>query len=360
MTSIALVHEWLNGHAGSEQTFLAMAEAMPTADLFALTRNPDVDFQVGGRPITTTALNRVAARRGGKPWTLPLMPVAWRLMRTKPYDLVITSSHAFARAFPAARAARHLSYTYTPMRYVWTSDIDDRTGRLRTPLPLLRPFKSLDRRYTRHVDSFAAISTVTQERIAEFYGRTSRIIFPPCDTDYFTVDESCPRRHVLSASRLVPYKRHDLAIHAASRLGVPLVIAGSGPDEARLRNLADDVHPGGVEFVINPTNHRLRELYRGAQALVFGAFEDFGIVPVEAQACGTPVVGFARGGTRDTVIDGVSGRLSPTQQVDDFADALAAVLHDPPSTQACRSSAERFSPARFRVEFTDWVAASDQ
>ena len=335
-----------------------MANALTQADLFALTRNPDATFLLEGRPVTTTALNRFASRRGGSALTLPLMPIAWRMLRTPPYDLVITSSHAFARAFPAAKAATHLSYTHASMRYVWLTDIDRRMSRLRIPQIALRPFKALDRRYAQTVDSFAANSLVTKERIEAFYGREARVIHPPCDTEYFSIDDTVPRTFVLSASRLVPYKRHDLAIDAAARLGERIVIAGSGPDEARLRRLANAVHPGGVEFVISPTREELRTLYRSAAVLVFGAFEDFGIVPVEAQACGTPVIAFDGGGSRETVLDGVSGRLVPTQSAADFADGLADILSRRPTAAACRASALRFSNARFRNEFTDWVASS--
>ena len=354
---VAVVHEWLNSHAGSEQTFLAMAAALPEADVYALTANPDQSFDFGGRTPTTTVLNRVAARRGGSALTLPLMPVAWRLLRSRPYDLVVTSSHAYCRAFPAAAHAVHLSYTHTPIRYVWLGDLDERTTKWRVPTIVLKPFRAYDRHLSRTVDDFAANSTVTRERIEEFYGRTARVIPPPCDTEYFSIDATVQRRHLLSVSRLVPYKRHDLAIHVAARLGEQLVIAGRGPDEARLRALAEEVHPGGVDFVIGPDRQRLRELYRAATVLIFGAFEDFGIVPVEAQACGTPVVGFDGGGTRDTVIDGVSGRLAPTQSTADFADAVRMVLSVQLSPVMCRESATRFSNERFRIEFSEWVTA---
>lgn len=354
-TRIAVVHEWLNGLAGSEQTFVEIARALPSAELFALTRNPEVDFGLGNRSIHCTVLDRVASRRGGTAWTLPLMPLAWRLVRSGEFDVVITSSHAFARAFPAARRAIHLSYTHTPMRYVWLADLDQRTRGRWVPSPVRWPFAALDRRYAATVDAFAANSTVTAERIQRFYGRAAQVIAPPVDTEFFTPGTAVRGDHLLSVSRFVQYKRHDLAIHAAALAGLRLVVAGHGPAEPQLRRLASEVHPGGVEFVIAPDRTTLRELYRSAAALVFPALEDFGIVVVEALACGTPVVALGQGGARDTVQPGLTGRLVAEQQPVAFASAITELLQDPPAPSACRQQAVRFSRDRFSVELLDWV-----
>lgn len=352
---IAVVHEWLNGLAGSEQTFVEIANALPSAELFALTRNPDVSFEVGDRPIHCTPLDRVAARRGGTAWTLPLMPAAWHMVRAGRFDVVITSSHAFSRAFPPARRALHLSYTHTPLRYVWLADIDRRSATVRVPRALRWPFARLDRRYAGHVDSFAANSSVTRERIERFYGRSARVIPPPVDTDFFAPGSAPRGDHLLSVSRFVPYKRHDLAIRAAALTGRQLIVAGHGPDERRLRDLARRLHPGGVEFVVGPDRQTLRQLYREAAMLVFGAVEDFGIVPVEAQACGTPVVALRHGGTRDSVVDGVTGRLVERQDPVAFAEAIEELARRPADVASCRAQAERFSRWRFRSEIVAWI-----
>src|SRR5579885_3285024 len=180
------------------------------------------------------------------------------------------------------------------MRYLWLSSIDTRRRATRASAPLERWLRSWDLGSVRWVDQFAAISVAVSRRIEELYGRASRVIHPPVDTGFYTPDPSVPRGgFALAVSRMVPYKRRDLAIRACHRIGHPLVVAGAGPAEPQLRALAATLG-ADVRFVVAPDDARLRQLYRSADVVVFPAEEDFGIVPVEAQACGTPVVSLAR------------------------------------------------------------------
>jgi glycosyltransferase involved in cell wall biosynthesis len=178
------------------------------------------------------------------------------------------------------------------------------------------------------------------------------VIAPPVDTEFFTPGGT-RGDYVLAISRFVPYKRIDLAIAAAAEAEVPIVVAGEGPEERRLRSLA---RGHDVSFEIAPTDARLRDLYRGARAVVFPAFEDFGIVPVEAQACGTPVIALGAGGALDTVRPGVTGALVDRPEISLFARAIRGVLDDPPAVSQCRASAERFAPDRFERELKAWVS----
>ena len=355
-TGVALVHEWLASRAGSEKTFERMTHVLPDADVFALTADPAAGFEIEA-PIRTTLLQRVPVLRAKRNLSLPVMPLAWRCLRTKPYATVITSTHAYARYLPAARAAAHLSYVYTPLRYAWLPEVD---GRGATPLmaPARAVLRVLDKRTVRHVDRFASISNVVRERVEEFYGRESDVVFPPVDTDFFAAapaDDSGGREpFVLGVSRWIHYKRLDLVIEAASRVGLPVVIAGHGPGEAELRAVADRARVP-VTFEHRPSDERLRDLYRAAAVLVFPAEEDFGIVPVEAQAAGTPVVALARGGSLDTVADGVSGALVHEQTAEAFAAGIERVLGIDPSPDALRRHVERFSVDAFHRGFTDWV-----
>ncbi|HYZ28931.1 MAG TPA: glycosyltransferase [Thermoleophilaceae bacterium] len=181
------------------------------------------------------------------------------------------------------------------------------------------------------------------------------MIFPPVDTEFFTPgDADRPRRGALAVSRFIPYKRLDLAIEACAQAGVPLTIAGAGPQEAQLRAQAQGVHPP-VKFEISPSDHRLRELYRSTEALVFAANEDFGIVAVEAQACGAPVVAVDQGGARDTVAAGRTGLLAPRQDARLLAEALRAIGDSGIQAAECRRNAERFGTARFEAELLSWV-----
>ena len=352
---MALCHEWLASRYGSEKTFLAMAEALPGADLHALSwERSEISF--GDRDVRTTFLDRAGPLRDRRDLQLPLMPLAWRLASRRRYDLVVTSSHACAKGFRPARRALHLCYCYTPLRYVWLPSVDRR----RAQGPLVRTaavgLRRWDLASVAWVDEFAGISNAVRERIERIYDRPARVIFPPVDTDFYTPEDTGGRGDfALVASRMIPYKRIDLVIRACRAVGVRLVVAGSGPDEPRLRALAAE--PGSpVEFVIRPSDHELRQLYRRAAALVFPAEEDFGIVAVEAQACGTPVVALAAGGSLDTVRDGVTGTLVPDQTEGSLAEGIRQVLSRPVDVAACRRHARTFSATAFADAFTAWVS----
>lgn len=364
-TRMALAHEWLDARAGSEKAFEALARLFPDADLYALTDTLGEAFDSGGRPVRTTFLGRVPVLRGRRDLALPLMPLAWRTVTRRRYDLVLTSSHACVKGFAPAREALHLCYCYTPMRYVW--DPHDRRSGLHH-LAALGPRAALrawDRRASAGVDSFAGISTAVCDRIQRCYGRPSRVIHPPVDTGFYRPGEagegdgSLPAEpFVLACSRFIPYKRLDLAIRAADRVGLPVVVAGKGPGEAQLRELAAGVGVP-VTFEVAPSDERLRDLYRAAAAFVFPALEDFGIVAVEAQACGTPVVALAHGGTADTVVDGETGALVERQDVDLFAKGLQRAL-DLDDPEACVRQASSFSPAAFEARIRTWVGDAEQ
>jgi glycosyltransferase involved in cell wall biosynthesis len=293
-----------------------------------------------------------------------MMPLAWKSLRTPAYDTVVTSSHAFARYLPAARAARvHLSYVYTPLRYAWLPAIDDRVAR-----PWLAParmaLRRLDRRTVDDVTEFAGISRAVCDRIGEYYGREARVIYPPVDIDFFRADDQPVDRrdrtadeepYLLGFSRWIPYKRLDLVIAAGERLGMPVVIAGHGPGEPDLRAQAERASVP-VRLECKPSDERLRELYRNAAAFVFPAEEDFGIVPVECQAAGTPVVAYARGGSLDTVRDGVTGALVESQDADAFADGTRRALALSLDSTTARGHVEQFSSRAFRRSFATWVS----
>lgn len=357
---MALAHEWLDARAGSEKAFEALAAIFPDADLYALTDTLGDGFHSGGRPVTTTAIARIPGLRNRRDLALPLMPLAWKTVTRQSYDVVITSSHACVKGFRPARTAVHLCYCYTPMRYVWEPS-DRRSGVHR--LGALGPRAALrnwDRRSAHWVDSFAAISTAVQHRIDRCYGRRSRVIHPPVDTEFFSpspldADRAASPRgpFLLACSRFVPYKRLDLAILAADAVGLPIIVAGRGPGEPALRALAETVSVP-VTFEVGPTDERLRELYRSAEAFVFPALEDFGIVAVEAQACGTPVVALAQGGTADTVVDGRTGALVAAQTTGLFAEGVERALATRNSA-ACVQNADLFSMKAFETRVRDWV-----
>lgn len=353
-----MCHEWLHARHGSEKTFEAMAAALPSAAIHALTLQPSADFGSGGRPVQTTFLDHPLLRSRNRMLQLPLMPLAWRYASRATYDVVVTSSHACAKGFWPARTALHLCYCYTPMRYAWLAEVDQRRRRSTASRAGERALKAWDLRSVAWVDGFAAISTTVASRIEQFYGRPAVVIHPPVETDQFTPGAPGDRDgFALAVSRMVPYKRLDLAIRAAHLRRHPLVVAGAGPEEVRLRALAGELS-ADVRFVISPSDADLRTLYRQAGVVVFPAEEDFGIVPVEAQACGTPVVAFGKGGALDTVVPDQTGVLVPEQTAGSLAAGIEAVLAGGFDAATCRRNAERFSPTRFRDRFLDWVIGS--
>lgn len=360
MAKLAIAHEWLAVRAGSEKTFEEMALTYPEADLYALTWDREAEFEFGGRDVTTTFLDRSELLRDRRELGLPLMPLAWRTIAVRDdYDVVLSSCHAFVRHFPPAKTATHYCYCHTPLRYAWVPELDRRTER-RIPLKSSAEaaLRRLDLRTVPDVDHFAANSTTVRERIRECYGRDAVVIHPPVDTDYYSLPEQpTVRAGVLAVSRFVPYKSVRLALEAAAAAGVPITIAGKGPEEAALRSLAVELKAEAT-FEISPSDERLRELYRTAAALVFPANEDFGIIPVEAQACGAPVVALDLGGARDTVVQGETGIRVADQTVPEFAAAIGELLAAPPAPETCRANAEGFSAARFRRELQEWMSPS--
>ncbi|MGR6317643.1 glycosyltransferase [Micromonospora soli] len=351
--SVALVHEWFGATGGSEQVFLSMAEVVPHAERFVLWKDHDatVDQQIHESWMAKTPLRR------SKALALPVMPLTWRTLTRKKYDFVISSSHAFAHTVRIGDPdrTRHLSYVHSPARYVWSPDLDQRGAN-----PVLAPMRAVlqagDKRLSRHVHSYAANSREVQARIRRFWGRDARVINPPVEVDYFGAAppevRDQDRRYLLGVGRWVPYKNFDLMIEIAAAARLPLVLAGGGPEEANLRRLAARVDVP-VEFEIRPTRERLRELYWGAVALLYPALEDFGMIPVEAQACGTPVVGWARGGLLETVVTGETGFLLNATDPADYVDPIRRAADLP--ARAAVANAQRFTPQVFQANVAAWL-----
>ena len=355
--TMAVAQEWIGARAGSEKVFEALAQLLPAADLFALTNEPSCELATGGRAIRTTFLDRPWCRRHRAP-TLPVMPLAWRVATRARYDVVVTSAHAFAREF-GRQGDVHLSYVHSPARYVWFPELDARAAHPALDL-VQRPARALLQRVdlasTGRTDSLAANSLTTQTRIREVYERPARVIHPPVDTVFYHPTAAPRTDRLLAFGRLIPYKRFDAAIEVAARLRRPLVIAGTGPDEDRLRELATTTPHADVTFAGRVSDEDVRELYRTSAALLFLGVEDFGIIPVEAQACGLPVVGAGAGGTLETVLDGETGAHAAGSSVDDFVAATERMLRAGAEHDACRSNAERFGYAAFGRRIAAWLA----
>jgi glycosyltransferase involved in cell wall biosynthesis len=351
--SVAIVHEWFSAAGGSETVFRHFADLLPHAARFVLWKERDAadDLTVRESWLARTPLRRAKAL------ALPVMPLAWRTLSRERFDVVLSSSHAFAHLvrFGLRPHTRYLSYVHTPARYIWSPDFD---GRGSSPL-LAGPRRALqfaDVALSRHVDAYAANSREVAARIGRFWRRDAEVIHPPVDVDYFAAappeQRARSRDYLLGVGRFIGYKNFDLIIAIAAAARMPLVIAGSGPEEARLRSAARRSGVA-VRFEIGPSKECLRELYWGARALVFPVHEDFGLIPVEAQACGTPVIGLRRGGLLETVVDGETGYLVDSLDPAAYAPLVRRV--DTLIGAAPAGNAARFSRDVFAARLGDWI-----
>jgi glycosyltransferase involved in cell wall biosynthesis len=345
---VAIAHEWLTIPGGSELVVEAMLEVFPDAEIFTSVHDPAAfGPPIAGRPVHASFLNRVPRATRIYPRLLPLMDGAFRSFDLRGFDLVLSSNHACAKNVRTPAGALHVCYCHTPMRYAWDPQFlaGEELGpaaRLaaRALLPMLR---RRDRAAAAGPDRFLANSTAVAERIRRFYAREAVVLPPPVDVEPLLRTPRGSGGYYLFLSRIVPYKRADLAVEACTTLGRPLKVAGEGRALAKLRARAGS----NVEFLGLVPAADLPGLLAGARALLFPGEEDFGIVPVEAQAAGTPVIAYGRGGARDTVVDGVTGVLFEPQTAAALAAAIVAFEQRTWSEEAVRGNARRFGRERF-------------
>ena len=357
-----IVHEWLAPAGGSENVFGAIAKAFPDAERWCLWKETD-RFD----PIKETWLARTPLR-GRKALALPLMPAVWRSLPARDANWVLTSSHLFAHHArfrgPAADAPK-LVYAHTPARYIWVPELDARGDNLPARL-ISRALKPIDRKRAQEPVAIAANSRFVADRIEATWEREAEVIFPNVDVARILVEpqlnateeltlKQLPDQFILGFSRFVPYKRLDAAIDAGRASRLPVVLAGGGPDEARLREYADRTHPGKVSFVLNPTDELLSAILRRASALVFAPVEDFGIVPVEAMAAGTPVLVNSVGGAVESVVDGVTGaHIHDWSSTNELQAGIERALDS--DAEACRRRAMLFSGDVFERNILEFVS----
>jgi glycosyltransferase involved in cell wall biosynthesis len=350
---VALVHDWLTGMRGGEKALEVFCEMFPTADLFTLVHLPGTTSPtIERRRVKRSAIQRLPFAGRLYRQYLPLFPIAVEQFDLDGYDLVISTSHCAVKSVVVTGRARHLCYCLTPMRYAW-DQFDayfgpDRVGTLgnRVLRPMLAALARWDRATESRVHRYLAISQYVARRIALYYNRQSTLVYPPVDTEFFVPPAAIAtpsQSKFLVVSALVPYKRVDLAMMAARRAGVGLIVVGDGPERANLQRYAGD----GVELVGWREDEEIRRLYQSCIAAILPGEEDFGIVPVEAQACGRPVVALGRGGALDTVIDGETGVLVPDTTVESLSAGMRRAAGIQWDADRIRRHAEQFSRQRF-------------
>ncbi len=370
---VAVIHEWLLVEAGAEKVLSEILQLYPGADLFCL-----IDFLpagergfIGQRTTRTSFIQHLPFAKNKYRLYLPLMPLAIEQFDLSAYDLVISCNYAVAKGIITGPDQLHISYVYSPMRYAWDLQFQylrqanlERGVKSWMTRYLLHKMRLWDTRTAAGVDHYIAISRFIARRIRKVYGRRATVIHPPVATDYFTPVKVTKEDFYLTVSRLVSYKHIDILIKAFAMMPERrLIVIGSGPEEKKLQAMAGD----NVTILGFQETATVREYLRRARAFLFAAEEDFGIAPLEAQACGTPVIAYGRGGARETIVTldneskkPATGLFFPTQQPESVVTAINLFEEQERyfTANACRDNALRFSTAIFRREFQEFVSSS--
>lgn len=357
---IAFIIDSLPSLGGAEKVLFTALEIFPQADIFTLIYNKDVfaGTPIANREIKTSYLDALPLAHKRHRMFLPLMPGAIERFDLQDYELIVSFSYAVAHGVQNFNGARHVSYTYTPMRYAWTDLNIDGTHSHRNIVvdKLMQAFCNWDRKAASRVYRFAAISQAVSSRIQYAYQREAPVIYPPVETERFHPNK--PREdYYITVSRLVPHKRIDLLVEAFSKLNLPLYVVGDGPESPHLKKAAGP----NIKFLGYQPDEKVAELMSKARGFVCAAEEDFGIAIVEAQAAGCPVIAYGQGGALETVLDGVTGIHFSKQTLESLVDALVRFesAHDTFFADDLVHHAKQFDKACFKRKFAEFVEAKN-
>ena len=357
---VALVHDYLNQMGGAERVVMAFHEIFPDAPIYTSIYDPQrVDPAFQKMDIRTSFMQKFPlVTKHHQPY-LPFYPFAMESLDLRGYDLVLSSSSAFAKGVITRPETMHICYCHTPMRWCWNYDEyveREQLGKIaRSILPFfITGLRTWDQSSSMRVDHFIANSPVVAERIRKYYRRDAVVIPPPVDASRFSFDPTAqPEDYFLIVSRLIPYKRIDLAIAACNKLQLPLIIIGNGRDLERLKKMAGPT----IRFLGRLSDEEVLYYYAHCRALLFPGEEDFGITPLEAQASGRPVIAYGAGGALASVIDGVTGVFFKEQTVESLASILEAFDEHKFDPQTMRNHALEFDMPRFHRRILQFIQA---
>ena len=360
---VAIVHEWLSNFAGSEKVTSAMVKLLPEADLYSIVdflNDKDRQKMLNGKHARTTYIQKFPFARKNFRFYFPFLLHAIRALNFRAYDLILTSSHAFAHSIKMHKNNLQICYCHSPMRYIWSmQDLYFRANGFDKMIFSLLPkiyaryLRKIDYRTAQTVDYFIANSRFTAERIEKFYNRKSTVIYPPVDIERFPLQKE-KQEYYLTASRLVCYKKTDVIVKAFTKMpDKKLVVLGSGKYLKDLKAMATP----NITFIPFQKFEKFNEYMRNARAFLFAAEEDFGITMVEAQACGTPVIAFDKGGANEIVIDNQTGILFDKQEDNCVVEAVNKFEgnYNKFEAEKIRENAIRFSDQRFKEELDAFI-----
>lgn len=353
---IALIHDHLLQHGGAERVLEVMSDIFPKAPIYTIAYAPEHFPHLRGRHVIASALGSIPFFGKKLRPLVPFIPTAIERFPLKEFDVVLSNSSGFAKGAITHPHTLHICYCHTPTRYLWSDSVEYTES-----LSLHRYIKSIlmviltwlriwDRVSAERVDAWVANSHTVARRIKKYYGKESTVIYPPVDIEKFSLSSE-PKTYYLAGGRLVSYKRFDLIIEAFNKIGTPLIVFGTGPEEKRLRGMAGP----NIRFVGRTSDELRAKLFAEAIAFIHPQEEDFGITPVESMASGRPVIALRRGGATETVVEGVTGTFFDEQSVEELMDTVLHFDHTAFSPEKIRAHAEQFGLQRFRKELYELV-----
>ncbi len=352
---IALVYDRINKFGGAERLLLSLHKLYPDAPVYTLVHNPKTSAWAKDLKIIPTFLNKIPFLRTHHEWLSPLAPLAFETLDFSSYDIIISLTSSDAKAVITKPNQLHICYCLTPTRYFWSGSTEYSQDTKLKILPdfLKKYFKSVDLSISERPDEYISISKEVQDRVNKYYKRMSSVVYPPIEDKFYT-KQPVPlenRQFYLIAGRLIPYKRVDLAISVFNKLNLPLIIIGKGSEGLRLKRMAGK----NIKFLGLVDDKKLIECYRHAKALIFPADEDFGLVPVEAQASGTPVIAFNGGGAKETVIHRKTGLLFDEQTEFFMMSSVKEFEKIKIDPKDCIANARKFNQAKFSLDFSSEI-----
>lgn len=352
---VALVYDRINKWGGAERVLLALHEIWPEAPLYTAVYNPETAIWAEKFKVVSSSLNKFPLAKTWHETYAPLMPFAFESFNFEKYDVVISVTSEAGKGIITKPKTLHLCYCLTPTRYLWSGYKDyfrNEAFRFLTK-PIVGYLRYWDKIAAQRPDIYLAISKNVQKRIKKYYNRDSEVIYPLVDTGKWKVEDGKQKteEYFLLVSRLVPYKRVDIAVQAFNQLGLPLKIIGAGSELERLKRMAKK----NIEFLGQLTDKALLGYYQECRALIFPQEEDFGLVPLEVQACGRPVIAYRGGGVLESVVEGVTGSFFYPQTSQALIKAVKKFKSKDYESTQCRESAEKFNKEKFKKKFKKTV-----